>query len=166
VDSRLLVFEVLLLGSNDTSGARNAQPRDALVGGEAKMLHHVDGDQGPRTSEPRKAVDCNRAFSRFGDTKKAVHKVVRRRRAIREEEVIVIKPVAGESSAVVLNVVESHYRADVLGSKDVTVIRGNQRVAPVAKLPPLGNRTFECEKFVLDHLMHVSVPGKIICINI
>ena len=42
MDSRLLVFEVLLLGSNDTSGARNAQPRDALVGGEAGSV--VPGD--------------------------------------------------------------------------------------------------------------------------
>ena len=78
-DALLLILEVLLLRPDDRAGADDPEPCNGLVSGEAQVLHEVDANQSPCTSQPGKAVNRNHTVAPLGDAQERVHNRVRGR---------------------------------------------------------------------------------------
>mmetsp|Transcript_44677 Transcript_44677/g.105870 ORF Transcript_44677/g.105870 Transcript_44677/m.105870 type:complete len:284 (-) Transcript_44677:712-1563(-) len=160
--ARLLLLQIHLLRPDDRARPAHAQPRHRFRRRKVHVLHHVHGNQRARAPQPGEAMHRDRALRRLRDAEELVDDRVRGRRAVGEEEVVVVKTLLHERRTVVLLVVEPDHSPDPLAPEHVAVVGRQQRVPPVPDRLPLPRRALERKELVLHHLVHVSVRRMVV----
>ena len=151
-----LLFEKVLLRSDDRSRPTYPEPSDDLGGRHAIVFHNVAGDQGAGASEAGLAVDGESAVALLRQVDEALDNALTGRAAVDEEHVLVLEAGLGETLGVVDLLVEAHDAAHVVLAKVGHVCLG--RVQRVAVLDlAFGVRTAKGYKLAGQHPVQISV---------
>lgn len=93
------------------------------------MLHRIDSNEGPCTTEPCLTVNSDGSPFCLSDSQKLLDNVVRRRRAINEEEVGVVDRGSSELSPIVFRFIQPDHVSDPEVLKYLNIVFGS--VAPL-----------------------------------
>jgi hypothetical protein len=109
-----LLFQKVLLGSDDRAGPANSEPGDDFGSRKLVMFHDVASDEGTGASEASLAVHSHSARTLFGQVEKLFDYRVTGRAAVHVEEVVVLEARFHKSSRVVDFFVETNDASDVV----------------------------------------------------
>ena len=117
----LLLFEKVLLRSDDGARATYAQPGDRLGRRKLEVFHHVAADESACATQAGFAVNGDCSVRLLGDLEKLLDNGVTGRAAVDEEHVVVLEAAVGEALGIVDFLVETYDRFHVVLAEVVHV---------------------------------------------